>query len=62
MINPRLLASLTDSIQEWMDHNCEEDWWQDGAGYVSEGCSARLALACALTLEESKLAPDLRET
>jgi len=59
MINPKLLNSLTDVIDKWANDNCEEDWWLNSVGYVSDDCFARLAKICALTLEESKLGQDI---
>lgn len=61
MINPELLNSLTDSIEGWMNKNCEGSAWTDNIGYVSHDCSARLATICLLVLEESKLGQDMTE-
>lgn len=55
MINPELLTGLTDSIEKWMNENCEDAAWTESVGYVSHDCSARLATICLLVLEESKL-------
>jgi len=59
MINTKLLTSLEDVIESWMSKNCEEDWWLDSVGYVSNDCAARLANICALTLEESRLGQEM---
>jgi len=41
MINPKLLDTLTDAIDTWMNDHCEEDWWCEAVGYnlVSPGRS-----------------------
>ena len=56
MINPKLLDSLTDAIEEWSNEACEEDWWCMDVGYVSSDVSVRLATIIALVLEESRKA------
>ena len=60
MINTRLKGSLEIVIENWMDENCKESFWESAVGYVSNDCAARLAKICILTLEESRLAQELR--
>ena len=55
MTDTRLLLTLETAIEKWMEESCEEDWWDDSVGFISNDCAQRLARICALTLEESKL-------
>ena len=59
MINHKLLDNLTTAIETWDDENCQEHWWSESIGYVSDDSYVRLATICILTLEESKLGQEL---
>lgn len=48
-MNPRLYASLVEYIQEWMDTNCEKDYWIDG--YVHEGMAESMAKAAGAVVD-----------
>ncbi len=59
MTDTRLLVTLEAVIEKWMEDNCEEAWWFDSVGYVSNNCAQHLAQICALVLEESRLGQEL---
>lgn len=47
----KLLCSLEDHIQKWMDDNCEEHEWPDGFVYSDE--VEDMALAASLVFDAS---------
>ena len=59
MTDTRLLLTLETVIEKWMEDNCEEDWWGDSVGFISNDCAQHLAQICALTLEESRLGQEI---
>lgn len=54
MVNTHALASLQALIEEWIEENCDEVWWTEQVGYVTDGTSHRLATLVLLALEEAR--------
>jgi hypothetical protein len=54
MVNGYALASLTTTLNKWMDDNCMEDWWTDTVGLVTDTTASRMAWLMLLAMAEAK--------
>lgn len=57
----RAIDTLSAKIQEWIDEGCDQDWWTDNVGYVTDGTAERLASLVLMALDEARHSCDLAE-